>query len=77
MNELNTQFDYNQEDHMCPVAYVLWTGNTISLHAWENDTIKGLLATITADENTVRKVMNWCVKNGYRCPQIRGGVINL
>lgn len=74
---IDSRFEGLQKDFLNPVAHVLWAGERIVLYVRENDRVKSELAHITADGDAIRKIKLWCIKNSYRCPQVRDGLIYL
>lgn len=74
--ELNAAFQAVQDDQFNPVASVLWVGDRVILYVRENDAVKSELANMSA-EGVIRKIKLWCVKNHYRCPQLRDNLIYL
>jgi hypothetical protein len=76
---MNEQFEKNQKDLSLDDVYVLWCATRVELYQ-RIDTIllgKFLTSFSVEDGKVSEKVQRWCVKNHYRCSQIKNGKICL
>ena len=72
LEQIERTFERNQKELTLDDAGVLWCGDYVQLYKRNHDnTIMGSLTTMSASSNIVLKIKTWCVKNAYRCSQIK------
>jgi hypothetical protein len=72
----NDRFETNQTDLGLDDIQILWTGQYVQLYK-RGKLTDNPLTTLRVSAALVPNIMRWCLKNSYRCSQIRGGKICL